>query len=212
MRSASAPFVAVITFAPADLQQLLEASRSCLQSRPQSENSSATSTFSSTAPDDAATSVTQRRGFTQQRQTHSKARTFVWSIRLSTDRSTVKLHELLYQRETDTQPAMSTSITAISLTKHLKNVRQKTRINSLPCVRHDQHRAIVFITQTDLDAAARRRELHRIVQQVPGDLLQPQTIAFNQQKLIADIHTNIDPFRRRIRANSFDCVIDDRRQ
>ncbi len=120
-------------------------------------------------PDDVTTASWRR--FAHQRQTHGETRTFVWSIRLSTDRAAVKLHELPHQRETNTQSTMSSPVTSISLPKHLKNMRQETRIDSLPCVFNNQNRVIAFTVQTDLDTAAGRRKLHRIIQHVPGNLL-----------------------------------------
>src|SRR5215204_2474210 len=124
----------------------------------------------------------------------------------------MKLHELMHERETDTQAAVPPPITAVCLTKHLKNVRQKTRVNSLPRIRHYKHRTVVFASQRDLNAPARGRKLHRIVEYVPGDLLQSQTIAFHQQKLIADVRTNVNSLRRRVSTNRLNCVINDGRQ
>src|SRR5687768_16375975 len=132
----------------------------------------------------------------QQRQTHSESRTFVRSFRVSLDRSAMKLDQLLHQCETDAESAMTPAVAAVGLAKHLKHVRQKSGIYSLPCIGDDQHRASILILQTDIDAPTVRRKLHRVIQQVPGDLLQPQTVAIDEQKLIVAEQTDVDASTR----------------
>jgi hypothetical protein len=66
---------------------------------------------------------------------------------------------------------MPPAIAAIRLPKHLKHMRQKTRIDSLSCILNNKRRVITLVEQGNLDATTGRRKFHGIIQNVPRYLL-----------------------------------------
>ena len=55
-------------------------------------------------------------------------------------------------------------------------------------------RLIAFLVQRDFDLAIGRRKFHRVVKKVPGDLAQPNRVAFHYQHFRIEINVKSDPF------------------
>src|SRR5687768_3531593 len=67
----------------------------------------------------------------------------------------------------------------ICLTKAIENMRQEIFTDSHARIAHDDLHVRIDALQHDLYATAFRRELHRVSQQVPDNLLQPIGVAGN---------------------------------
>src|ERR1043165_9713516 len=79
-------------------------------------------------------------------------------------------------REAESQPAKTSRRRTVSLTKAIEYARQKLRIDSLTRVLHGHTRVRSVLVDTHRDLSTMRRELHRIRQQVPDDLMQARRV------------------------------------
>ena len=70
----------------------------------------------------------------------------------------------------------------------VEHVRQELRLDARAGVLHRQDGSRRVRVEPDGDRAVRRRELHRVRQQVPDDLLQPIRVARRQRRPDVDVH------------------------
>src|SRR6185436_16410811 len=92
------------------------------------------------------------------------------------NRSPVHLDEVPRQREPDAEPAELARRAGVRLPEALEDVRQVLGGDADAAVLHADHDRPVVAPRAQRDSAARRRELDRVRQQVPQDLLQPIAI------------------------------------
>src|SRR6476619_1568893 len=111
------------------------------------------------------------------RQSDRERRTFTDTSGIRAHRPAVQLDELLDHRQTNTHALLRATRPWIRLSKDLEDVRQERRIDSLPVVRDCQKNLVILFFESNNDAAAARRKLHRVVEQVPDDLLEPHRIS-----------------------------------
>ena len=95
------------------------------------------------------------------------------------DGTSVHLDQILDDCQAEAQPAVVTRRRCVTLAEALEDVRQDVGGNALTRVAHVDLHVAVDLAQHDLDAAAARRELDGVAQQVPDDLLQPARIALD---------------------------------
>src|ERR671928_1656779 len=79
--------------------------------------------------------------------------------------------------EPESEPAVLPRRRAVGLSEAVEDVRQKVGRNPLPRVANGDARLREQALDADLDDAARDRELHRVREHVPDDLLKPRRIA-----------------------------------
>ena len=101
---------------------------------------------------------------------------------------------------------------AVGLAKPLEHVRQHVRGDALPGVAHHDLDVRVEAGGANLHATVARRELHRVRNQVPHDLLQPIAIAHDRADARAEHRLHVDVLARGRRPNGVDAALDDRRQ
>src|SRR5438876_7264988 len=91
--------------------------------------------------------------------------------------STVHLYEMAHDRKSEPEPSLLSRERAVSLTKAIKHVGKESFWYAFARVadRYQPVRSNLF--EPDLDAAAGGRELDRIGEQVPDNLLKPARIA-----------------------------------
>src|SRR5438128_3708762 len=84
----------------------------------------------------------------------------------------VKLDDVLHQREAEPEAAVRARARAVALAERLEDVRNELRRDPDARVGDDDLDARLGARETHAHAAARRRELDRVREQVPDDLLQ----------------------------------------
>src|SRR5215213_1299094 len=62
--------------------------------------------------------------------------------------------------------------------------------------------------ELDADSASSRRKLHRVVQQVPDYLFQPDWIGIDKDRFIRGLNFDHDLLALRLAADGFNCVVD----
>jgi hypothetical protein len=82
-----------------------------------------------------------------------------------------------HDRKPQTEAAGLPGCPDLGLPKPLENIRQEVRADTHTGIADDDLDVRIHSFQPHLDATALRRELHRIGQQVPDDLLQAIGIA-----------------------------------
>ena len=93
------------------------------------------------------------------------------------DASAVKFDELLDDRQAKAQPAMPARGARIGLAEAVEHVGQKLGLDSLARIGNSEFEMRVDALHRDLHLAALGRELDRVREQVPNDLLQPAAVA-----------------------------------
>ncbi len=89
----------------------------------------------------------------------------------------VHLDELLHDGQAETEPAVLSSGGAIALSEAIEYEGQQLVLDPLACVCDDNFRVCTGMVEQDLYAPARGRELNRVGEQVPDDLIQADGIA-----------------------------------
>src|SRR6476660_2047511 len=89
----------------------------------------------------------------------------------------MELDELLGDRQPETEAECCASGRRVLLTEAFEHVRQETRGNALAVVDDGDLNLAVHAADTDLYPALGRRELDRVVNQIPQHLLQAARIA-----------------------------------
>src|SRR5437879_4925495 len=82
-----------------------------------------------------------------------------------------------HEREPEPKPAVCPGTGAIALAKAVEDIRKEIRLDPLSRITDENLDVRADPLQLDLDPAALWRELHRVAQEVPHDLLQPVGIA-----------------------------------
>src|SRR6266550_3871118 len=116
----------------------------------------------------------------------------------------MQFNQLLHERKPNSHASLFSRAAAVCLTKNLKDMRQKLGWDSLPTVLDNQAGLIAFLAQSDFDLTISRREFHRIVKQVPGNLSQTNRVALNYKNLVVEINRKGDSFSFDLRADGFD--------
>ena len=99
------------------------------------------------------------------------------------DRAAVQLDEVPHDREPEAEPAVHARGRAVGLPEALEDVRQELGRDALAGVARPTISTCEFTRrERDLHAAALRRELDRVRQQVPDDLLQPVGVAGDERR------------------------------
>src|SRR5207247_2379650 len=86
--------------------------------------------------------------------------------------TTVQLDEMAHDREAEAEAAVATRARALRLAKAIEDVRQELRTDAGARVRHDDACLARPGFEHHVDATARWRELDRVRQEVPDDLLE----------------------------------------
>src|SRR5262245_14741350 len=105
------------------------------------------------------------------------------------------------QRQTKTQSAYAPRACHIALSEPLEDVRQEFRLDAFAVIAHDDGDVRVRAFERDFDAPAFGRELDRIREQVPDDLLQTVDVARDLAGERVQVGDYADAFglRRRMR-------------
>jgi len=109
----------------------------------------------------------------------NECRTLVDARAADFDVASMELNEIVNNRETEPEPPMPARRRAVRLPEPIEYVRQEPGIEADAGVRHLDPNALVDLIGADRDAAATRRELDRIGQEIPQHLLQPRGVGQN---------------------------------
>src|SRR6188508_2287152 len=104
-------------------------------------------------------------------------RSAAFALALGAHPSTVQLDQMAHDRKAQPEAAMGSRRRAVALTKALEDVRQKILTDTFAIVTDAQLGLHPFALQVDLDLAALGRELDRVGEQVPDNLLQARGIS-----------------------------------
>src|SRR5690242_18553384 len=96
-----------------------------------------------------------------------------FAVTLGAHAATVQLNQMTHNRQPESHAAMLPARLLIRLPEAIENVWQKVGCNALAGIADHDLEMRVHSLRTNLDPPAARRELDRIGQQVPDDLLQP---------------------------------------
>ena len=106
----------------------------------------------------------------QGRQSYDEAGTLSMAFALSTNSAPVKLDQMAYNGQPQSQSGTLTVGTGITLTKAVEHVREELWLNPNAGIAHDYFNVRVDPLQKDLNASILGRELHRVREQIPKDL------------------------------------------
>src|ERR1700752_2900069 len=120
----------------------------------------------------------------------------------------MQFDELLDHSQPDTHTCLRTIGPGVCLTENLKYVRQERGVDSLPIVRHSQDNLIAIFLESHSDKTTARCELHRVVQQVPDDLLEPDRISPNEHQILGRYHLNVDLFAFCVNPHCLNGILD----
>src|SRR5262245_42311487 len=110
---------------------------------------------------------------------------------LGCDGAAVHLDDLARDAQAEAEAGVSLAKPTAALAELLEDVRQELGIGAGAVVLDADHGPPVAPVDSELDAAARGREVHRIVQQVAHDLLQPSGVAQHGDWLRFDLDLDV---------------------
>src|SRR5262252_4523701 len=93
----------------------------------------------------------------------------------------MQLDQVADQRETDSQPAMRRRVAAFGLPNALENVGQDVGRDALARIADDDLDVRSDALEPNLDPSPAGRELHRVLQEIPDDLLQAPGVTADPQ-------------------------------
>jgi hypothetical protein len=95
---------------------------------------------------------------------------------LRDDSAAVRVHHLSHEREPQTKSDRRPPRRVLALLEAIEHEREEPWCDALACVRHPHRQLPVLLRDPDADSAAARRELDRVREQIPEDLLQAVAI------------------------------------
>ena len=124
----------------------------------------------------------------------------------------VQLDEMAHDREAEAEAAILTRARALRLAEAIEDVRQELHTDAGARVRNDDARLAWPRLEGHVDAAARRRELDRVRQEVPDDLLEPVRIDQGGRGRRRQMRAEHDVLAVGGRADAVDGALDDAAQ
>src|SRR6185312_7249324 len=106
------------------------------------------------------------------RQTHDEARAGALALALRLDRPGVQLHQVMDDRESQSEAAVAPPDRAVLLAEALEDVRQELRLDPLARVGDGDLQVLAAHRELHVDAPAGSRELDGVGKKVAEDLLQ----------------------------------------
>ena len=107
--------------------------------------------------------------------------------------SSVRLRQLLDERETDAESGMGAARALLLLLEHLEHQRQKFRRDAFSGIAHADDAVRAFSRERDRDRASGWRKFYGVEQHVPEDLLQPVGVCVEAQGLwrVDELHGDV---------------------
>ena len=124
-------------------------------------------------------------------------------------RAAVQLDQVAHDREPEPQAAVHTRGGGILLAEAVEDVGEEGRVDPRAGVGHVDGHAAVLPRQRDADAPAFGRELDRVGQQVPDDLLQPPRVAEDRLGVRRQVRVDADAPGIGRRPDGFERGVDD---
>jgi len=121
----------------------------------------------------------------------------------------VEFDQVAHQRQPEPEPAVPPGTGAIALAKAVEDIGEELWLDPLSRIADDKLHVRVDPLQLDLDPAALRRELHRVAQEVPHDLLQPVGVAADRPRGRGQHRLEPNVLRLGGGTDSIQCVLDD---
>src|SRR5262249_26986862 len=118
-----------------------------------------------------------RRSDGADRQRHFEGRALAFSRASGINRPAMQLDQVFDESQAEAEAAVPSSARRVGLAEAVKDVWQEIRADAFARVAHGDANVWVHALQLRFDATALRRELDRVGEQVPDDLLQPVRIA-----------------------------------
>ena len=109
-------------------------------------------------------------------QRHDERRALADAGAAHLDLAAVQPHQIVHDRQAEPEAAVATRRRAVGLPEAVEHVRQKGGIDADAGIRDLDPDAPVDLRRADRDAAAVRRELDRVRQQIPQHLLQARGV------------------------------------
>ena len=143
------------------------------------------------------------------RQLDAECRTLAVAVAGDGNRSAVQFHDLLGDGQAEPEPAMRARGAHLRLAESVEHMRQEFALDADAGVGHfDGHHGAVA-ARGHGDAAALRRELHGVAQQIPDHLLQAAGIGANHAEIAGDARAQPDAARGRHGFDGLDGALDD---
>ena len=119
---------------------------------------------------------------------------------------------MLHDREAEAEAAVRARDGRVLLAERLEDVRQERRLDARAGVAHDDLDVRVLALHADVDPAALGRELHRVREQVPDDLLEPAGVAAEHARVGVEQDLEAHALRLGGGAHDLDGRLDDLRR
>src|SRR5438309_2359571 len=120
----------------------------------------------------------------------------------------MQFDEIAYDREAEPKSAMSTRRRTIGLAKAIEYERQESRVDPLARIAHANLDAFVCSRERDAHVPSARRELDRVREQIPDDLLEPAGVPHHRVQFLAQRCLEDDLLRLGSRAHRIDRGLD----
>ena len=118
-----------------------------------------------------------------QRQPHDEGRAAAEPLRAALDAAAVQPRQLADHGQPDAQPALAARRRAGRLLEHAEQPRQLLRLDAAAGVAHLEHAVAALGMQPCRHLAAAGRELERVAEQVPDDLLDAHRVGLDHHRL-----------------------------
>jgi hypothetical protein len=136
-------------------------------------------------------------GLGRKRKHDHELRTSAFPIARDRDLAAVKLREALRNRQSQAESAMRSSGRRIRLSEALEDVRKELARDALTRIEDGQLSICPGRAQHDADRLPLWRELQRIREQVPDNLVKSRAVAHDQGRVAVDLRGQLDAFRRK---------------
>ena len=127
---------------------------------------------------------------------HTERRSLSLPVTRRVDGTTVHLDDVPHNRQPEPQSRGVARQSSLRLSKPFEHVRQEVRTNTDTGVADDDIDVRIHAFDPDLDASLLWRELHRIRQKIPDDLL--QSIRITRDRTDMRIDDRLDPDTLRV--------------
>src|ERR1043165_2721057 len=147
----------------------------------------------------------RRRAIRQQRKRRRKCCAFANAVAVCGNSPAVKLNQMAHDRQAQTKTTKTPGRRTVRLTKTIEYAREKLRSDSLARITDRYRRVRIVLRDADVNLAVVWRELHRVGQEVPDDLLHPRGVGGDRAQSRPGPVVESDSLRVGSRLHDVDC-------
>src|SRR5262249_29380705 len=135
------------------------------------------------------------------RQRHIEGRALAFSRARGLDRPAMQLDQVFDESQAEAEAAVPSGARRVGLVEAFKDIGHEITADAFARVAHADANVWVHALQPHFDATSLRRELDRVGEEVPDDLLQPDGVAGDLANFIGPVSPERDVLRCRGRVD-----------